>query len=520
MTNQKPRKAIIYCRVSSRSQLKGDGLNSQEFRCREHAEKQGYEVEAVFPDSVSGKGDFMARPGMVALLSYLDAQKGEPYAVIFDDLKRFARDIEFHWTLRRTLKERNAVPECLNYQFEETPEGRFVETIFAAQGALDREQNARQSRQKSEARLRQGYWVFQKPIGYKYVPSKGGGKIIVRDEPLASIIENALKGYASGHFRSIAEIERHLSGIPEFPKNTAAGNVRSQTVIRILENPFYAGKIDAKCWGIKAEGKHEPLIDLETHKRIKQRMKARSFTKARADTNEDFPLRGSVSCASCGNLLTGGWAKGKCRHYPYYWCSNKDCEMKSKTIPRDKIEGEFADILNTLVPSETMVTILREMFRIRWDQKTQDIDSQRAKFLKEAESKESEIGALVERIVQTSNARVAEAFEKRIEELQDEKTILTQKASKVGTPAMSFDELFEHSLRFLSEPKKLWNSGSLALKRLLTRLSFTEAVRYARGHGFEHPAYSGVFNIINELGGKMSQKSLNFDPACKMVPRR
>ena len=74
--NQKTeaRAALIYCRVSSTKQrLQGSGLESQEQRCRVYADEKGYAVEAVFPDDVSGGGDFMRRPGMVALLSYLDA---------------------------------------------------------------------------------------------------------------------------------------------------------------------------------------------------------------------------------------------------------------------------------------------------------------------------------------------------------------------------------------------------------------------------------------------------------------
>jgi len=91
-----PVKAVIYCRVSSRSQeLEGHGLESQETRCREYARSKGYYVEATFPDTITGGGDFMQRPGMVALLSYLDAQPSENYVVIFDDLKRFARDTRF-----------------------------------------------------------------------------------------------------------------------------------------------------------------------------------------------------------------------------------------------------------------------------------------------------------------------------------------------------------------------------------------------------------------------------------------
>ena len=144
--------ALIYCRVSSTKQrIEGSGLESQEQRCRAYADEKGYEVEAVFPDDVSGGGDFMRRPGMVALLSYLDAQKGKPYVVIFDDLKRFARDTEFHLKLRREFLKRGANIECLNFRFEDTPEGKFIETVIAAQGELEREQNRRQVVQKMKA---------------------------------------------------------------------------------------------------------------------------------------------------------------------------------------------------------------------------------------------------------------------------------------------------------------------------------------------------------------------------------
>ena len=121
MTDRRPAKALIYCRVSTTKQEdEGNGLESQEMRCRQYAQSMGYEVEAVFPDSVSGGGDFMKRPGMVALLSYLDAQPGtNGYVVIFDDLKRFARDTEFHIRLRQAFRLRGARVECLNFRFEE-----------------------------------------------------------------------------------------------------------------------------------------------------------------------------------------------------------------------------------------------------------------------------------------------------------------------------------------------------------------------------------------------------------------
>lgn len=97
------RKAIIYCRVSNKKQKHdGDGLHSQEHRCRDYAAARGYVVEAVFHDDVSGSGDFMKRPGMVALLRFLKHRTRDDCVVIFDDLKRFARDTIFHLKLRQS----------------------------------------------------------------------------------------------------------------------------------------------------------------------------------------------------------------------------------------------------------------------------------------------------------------------------------------------------------------------------------------------------------------------------------
>jgi len=167
---------LIYCRVSDKKQkTHGGGLENQEHRCRQYADEHGYDVEAVFPDDITGGGDFLKRTGMRAMLAYLDAQPGKPYVIIFDDLKRFARDTEFHIKLRREFAQWGARVECLNFNFEDTPEGRFIETVFAAQGELEREQNRRQVIQKMQARVESGFWVFRAPIGYKFITARGGG---------------------------------------------------------------------------------------------------------------------------------------------------------------------------------------------------------------------------------------------------------------------------------------------------------------------------------------------------------
>ena len=302
MTDQQQeyQNAIIYCRVSSISQEnEGHGLESQETRCRQYAASKGYEIAAVFPDTITGGGDFMKRPGMVALLSFLDAQPDERFVVIFDDLKRFARDTRFHLDLREAFRSRRATIECLNFKFDETPEGEFIETIIAAQGALERKQIGRQTAQKMKARMESGYWVHNAVIGYRYEIVKGRGRMLFPNPPLDAIVREGFEGYASGRFRTQAEVKRFFETFPDFPRN-GKGVITQQKVVDILTHPLYTGHICSKNYGIDwLEGHHEPLISLETFEKVQQRRQGAVLAPRRKNIGDQFALRGMVLCADC-----------------------------------------------------------------------------------------------------------------------------------------------------------------------------------------------------------------------------
>src|SRR5881227_961279 len=100
-------KALIYCRVSSERQVKeGHGLDGQELRCRKYAEVHGYEVVAVFRDE-GVSGGIIDREGMQAVLDFLDKHgHREECVVLIDDIKRLARDLVGHSTLRKAILSR------------------------------------------------------------------------------------------------------------------------------------------------------------------------------------------------------------------------------------------------------------------------------------------------------------------------------------------------------------------------------------------------------------------------------
>lgn len=301
-------KALLYCRVSSAEQaINGHGLESQESRCRAYAEARGYDVVAVFPDTISGGGDYMARPGMVSMLAFIDAQPDERFTVIFDDLKRASRDTRAFLDLRDAFRSRNTRVESPNFKFEETPEGEFIETIIAAQGQLERKQNRRQVQQKMTARMMAGYWVFHAPIGYRYEKVSPHGKLLVRNEPLASIVEEALNGFASGRFASQGEVKRFLESQPAFPND--GGYVHPQRVTELLTRVTYAGHIDYPAWGVTLrKAQHEGLITLETYQKIQDIREGRIRIASRKDIHRDFVLRGAVACAECGVPYKSCWS--------------------------------------------------------------------------------------------------------------------------------------------------------------------------------------------------------------------
>ena len=496
------RKAVIYCRVSGKKQTKeGSGLDSQEYRCRQYAEAKGYDVERVFPDDVSGGGDFMKRKGMVALLRYLDERSDEDYVVIFDDLKRYARDVEFHLKLRRVMKERGATRECLNFNFEDTPEGKFNEIISAAAGELEREQMGRQNRQKAIARVEQGYCVQAvPPIGYKYVKAATGGKVLVKDEPYASIVTEALEGYASGRFASQVEVKRFLEAQPAFPKNNSSNTIPQQYIVRILTQKLYAGLVGVPSWGVSIrKGRHEPLISVAAYERILQKLDGGVYASARKDISADFPLRGAVACSECETPLTSGWCKGKYKKYPYYFCRSKGCSQFGKTIGKKKIEGEFEELLKSVQPSKGLVNVASAMFKDCWDERLSRVSSDARALEREAAEIENKISQLIDKTLVVTNPRIVSALENRIEELTQQKYFVEERAANLGKPRYRFETLFELSIRFLASPCYLWNSGRLELRRLMLRLVFSGHLAYSKSEGFLNTNLSLPFNMLGSF---------------------
>ncbi|WP_299671959.1 recombinase family protein [uncultured Roseobacter sp.] len=496
----KPTKAVIYTRVSGAKQVReGDGLASQENRCREYATYKDYDVVEVFSDDMSGK--FERRPAMDRMLAFLRLHPRNSIVVIIDDISRFARNVQAHIKLRETLAEAGGILESPSIEFGEDSDSRLVEHMLASVAQHQREKNAEQTSNRMKGRMMNGYAVFAAPIGYKYKKTGAHGKLLTRDEPLASIIQEGLEGYASGRIASQAELKRFFESQALFPKDLPNGQIRQQKVSDIISRVVYAGYVEHLPWGItRRKGHHEPIISLSTYEAIQQRKAARPLAPARKDINRDFPLRGFVTCACCDKPMTAAWAKSRTgKRHPYYFCQTRGCDYRRKSIRRADIEGRFEDILKTLQPSQNLFEIVKAMLKQAWEMRLDQQGQQKAVIAKQIKAIDKDVSKTLDKIMGSSNKTVIAAFEKRIEELERQKTVLMEKATQSGKPKKSFAEIIEPPLSFLANPWNLYQNGSFAMKRLVVKLAFSGPLAYDHKSGYRTAQPSGIFSFLSDF---------------------
>jgi site-specific DNA recombinase len=499
-TSQYPRRiGVSYNRVSTkRQEEEGDGLNSQEARNAEYARVHNIEIVARFQDKMSGK--FAKRPGMESLLKWLRANRKYKPIVIVEDITRLARDLLAHHAIRSAIERAGGELRSPNIEFGTTAALQLNENMQVLVSEFHRQHLAEQTRNRRRARMLNGYWVHFAPLGYEYGdPDVGGGRVLKRKEPLATIMADGLKGLADGRFQTKGELRLYWEQFPEFPRN-ANGEITHEQIDRIVSRLTYAGYIESDKMEVTLrKAQHDPLIDLDAFNRMHERLKGTAYAETRKDLDQDFALRGFVSCADCGNLLTSCYATGKMGNkYAYYYCFSKGCASRSKTIRSQLLEGEFEVIAQSLVPAPEVYAAAQAFFKDAWDLRT-TFQQQRRKGLEtRAAEIDVETGRVLKKIIAVDSPTVIKTLEKHIDALGAEKLAITEKIEACGKPLKPYAQVLQTSERFLENPYKLWVCGGIEAKRILLKFAFSDKLPYKRGEGFQTPKKSFLFSMLED----------------------
>ncbi|CFX23556.1 Resolvase domain [Candidatus Filomicrobium marinum] len=497
-------KAVIYCRVSDPKQVtRGSGLGSQETRCREYAGYRRYEVVKVFADE-GVSGGLIDRPGMQAMLRFLRKNKRHhSHIVIIDDISRLARDLMAHIQLRAAIGEAGGKLESPSIEFGEDSDSRLVENMLASVSQHQRQKNAEQTKNRMRARAQSGYYVFIPPLGYRYDRVSGHGKMLVPDEPAASVIRDIFERFADGRLESQAEVARYLERFPDFPL-WHKGRIYLQRIREVFERPIYAGYIDIPLWGIVLQkGRHEPLVSFETFQKVQERLSGPPKAPVRKSTTEDFLLRGFTTCGECGHPMTAAFSKGRNAHYGYYFCQQKGCSAFRKNIRKEDVEKAFDHLVARLRPDPKAFVLMRELLRRAFDDRQATMTAQTTGARAERAKIERQMERVMERLIETDDAALMSAFEAQLRKLQERKLILSEKLKSGTAEKSSFDETYRTALSFLANPRELWDSDDPADRNLFLKLVFTDKLPYHRNGGYRTAPTACIFKAIEGSNDNM-----------------
>ncbi|MCC7259845.1 MAG: recombinase zinc beta ribbon domain-containing protein [Alphaproteobacteria bacterium] len=408
------------------------------------------------------------------------------------------------------IQDAGGVLQSPSIEFGEDSDSQLVENLLASVSQHQRQKNAEQVKNRMRARLMNGYWILGAPRGYRMDKRPGHGKMLVRDEPLASIIQEALEGFATDRFSTPVEVKTFLEQQPAFPKDRKGG-VHMQRVLDILNRQLYSGYYDYPEWSIGlTQGKHEALISFETFKRIQDKLNGRAKVPARHDISHDFPLRGFIVCDGCGVPLKSCWTKGRNGKYPYYLCQTKNCEHYGKSVKRDYIENEFEQLLIDVTPSEALVGMVDEMIE-KLSGMWADQNGERLRELRhQVRLVETKVEQFLDRIAVADSAILITSYERQIKNLEEQRLVLRERIQKCGTVDRQVGETARTALQFLAKPYERWVSGDLPTRRLVLKATFARPLAYHRKEGYRTAALSLPFSLLRGFS----------DNESVLVPRR
>lgn len=172
-----------------------------------------------------------------------------------------------------------------------------------------------------------------------------------------------------------------------------------------------------------------------------------------------------------------------------------------KSFQRDRVEGAFAAMLETLTPTKRLFDLASAMFKSAWDQRRAQATAMVRSCEKETQRIEREITVLLDRIIEAQSNTVIAAYEKRITALEKEKLLVAERAAKSGQPRGRFEELFELAMCFLASPSKIWETGKIESRKLVLRLTFADRLPYCPKTGFRTPKTTLPFKVLGSFGG-------------------
>lgn len=492
-------KALIYLRVSTEEQVDNYSLDTQEDICRKEAERRGLEVLEIFREEGRSAKNIQGRPVLIKMLEFCRKNKKDIGAVIVYRLDRISRQTADYLAIRKKLAECEIKLVSATEPTGNSPTEKFVETMLAGFAQMDNDVRGERSRNGLRARFLSGLNHGYVPLGY--VNQNG---YAIKDGETFDKMKSAWDLMATGTktLREMAVI-MNKQGLRGGRKEKGKEfTLRPQTVNRFFRNKFYAGKIISQRYGEEVNGQHTPMITEEQYYKVQAILDGRNHSISmplmrRNKDNPDFPLRRIVKCAKCGTSFTGGWSKGKRKHYGYYFCRNR-CGGSASNVAVDTMESATIEKLESIKLTDQTVELFNAWMRKKyyeriatWQKRRDQADGELSDLYKfrQALIEKNVAGIYSDEIFREQNKIV----EEKIKTLQIAKN--DELIQKYNLEAIS--KFVKNKLTDISQT---YIDSDLEQKRILLCSIYPSGLLWS-GNGYSNtqisPFYTSILDVLN-----------------------
>lgn len=378
---KKKEKCYLYIRVSTAMQVDGYSLDAQKDRLVKFAEFQGMEIVREYCDAGKSGKSITGRPEFQQMLQDVaDDRDGVSYILVFK-LSRFGRNAADVLNSLQYIQDYGVNLICVEDGIDSSKDsGKLTITVLSAVAEIERENILVQTMEGRRQKAREGKWNGgQAPFGY-LLDSKNSTLIVNPEEAeIVRIIFDKFVHTDMGADSISNYLNQHGYSKKKLRDQEVSHFSRS-TIIKILDNPVYAGKIaygksvTEKVKGTRdqyrrvkqdeyllADGLHEAIIDPETWEEAKAKRKVTGvkWNKTHSLDHEHI-LSGILKCPVCGSGMAGTVRRrknkktGEHKDDFYYRCQHR------RKIDEDHFCG-FKPSLNQDELNEKVVQIIRDM---------------------------------------------------------------------------------------------------------------------------------------------------------------
>lgn len=339
---QEQEDGCLYIRVSTDDQLELSP-DAQKRLLLEYARKNNIFIkkEHIFMENgISGrKAD--KRPEFQKMIA-LAKSKEHPFDVILVwKFSRFARNQEESIVYKSLLKRNNVDVVSISEPLPDGMIGSLVERIFEWMDEYYSINLSTEVKRGMTENALHGNYQGSMPLGYKHVGYK---ETPIVDEEQSLIVKRVFSMFINGS--TFTQIARWLN--ENNCRTIRGGAFENRTVRYLLQNPFYIGKVrwnyydrSNSCYHdskdvIIADGRHEPIIDMDTWNQTQERLsKVIHERKPRDVSTCKHWLSGILICSSCGASLANSTIKGKVSYFQCHKFTKGACKDSHYVNARD-----------------------------------------------------------------------------------------------------------------------------------------------------------------------------------------